>query len=132
MRTAGLRSLVGGSALVCAAVAAGAALAARSLELPAQVWTGSGAGLLLGLAGLVAAALCLRRAERGGNLGFWGIWAAGLGVRGLVMIAAALVFWRLWPTAFAAPMLSMAAAWLVVHFWEIGWLCSRLGGARLG
>ena len=47
-------------------------------------------------------------------------------------VEAALVFWRVWPQSYTAPMLSMAAAWLAVHCWEIGWLCSRHGEAQGG
>ena len=113
------------------ALVAGVIAAAEVLGRRAEVYAGAGGGLLLGLAGLLAAVRIVARqkaiacgAEQGHDI--WAAWGAGLLVRFVLLGLVAWLFWWIWGPGAAAPMLSLAAVYLAMLFGETAWLYLRL------
>jgi membrane protease YdiL (CAAX protease family) len=128
------RGFLLGTALLVSVLAAGAALAAEFGGASRAIWCGAGGGALIVLLGH----LCNLRAiaARSGPLDLgeearrWRAWGIGLLVRFLLLAALAAVFWLSFGADFQAAMLSLLAAYLALHVWEIVWLCRRASAAE--
>jgi hypothetical protein len=124
------------TALLLLGLAAGTAAAAERSGARVEIYGGAAGGLLLGLVGHLFAVLAVAPGAGPASLKEearrWRNWAIGLFLRFALLTALTGTFWLAWREHFAAAMLSLAAVWLALHFWEICWLCRRVqnGGAR--
>jgi hypothetical protein len=123
-----------GTALLALALAAGTALAAELGGARLAVWCGAGGGALVVLLGhlfnLRATAARSGPFDLGEEARRWRAWGLGLLLRFLLVAALAAAFWLTLRAEFSAAMFSLLAAYLVLHVWEIVWLCRRASAAE--
>lgn len=109
--------------------------AAEGLGQRSEVYSGALSGGVLGAVGYEVARRIVgrQRAQPAGNEGRWDIWAmwgAGLLARLLLLGAFTVFFWFRDGAGFAATMISLAATYLVLLFWETAWLYRALTEAE--
>jgi hypothetical protein len=125
------------SAIFLAVLAAAVTAAAELLGRRAEVYTGACGGALLGSVGFLSARWIVARhhAQPSASCGrgdIWAAWGLGLLARCLLLALLTWLFWVLWDGGFAVLMLSLAAVYVALLFWEAWWLCGRLSSGAAG
>ena len=102
-------------------------LAAEALGQRTEIYCGAAGGALVGLVGIlfgarIAAKHRAAKTRKDGAWDVWALWGVGMLARLALLGVLALVFWKGLALDLPPAMLSLAAVYLVLLFWEAAWL----------